>query len=208
MLGGCPEEANIVFYDSFAETYQGHGTDKALLGGLLGMDTDDSKIKHSLEWAKECGMQYHFEFEDNCVYYDHPNTTIVTVKRGDYMVKVGGVSLGGGLSKIFMIDEEMVDIRLSTGDDFTALVKQYQSKKENPCGGNMMEIQSMKELIEVCEREQKTIGEIMLMMEAEKSGRDEETIISMMEERLIKMKEAVDSGTKDGFNCTKWYFRR
>jgi L-serine dehydratase len=61
----------------------------------------------------------------------------------------------------------------------------------------MMEIQSMKELIEACEREQKTIGEIMLMMEAEKSGRDRETIISMMEERLIKMKEAVDSGIKD-----------
>ncbi|MFJ5760262.1 L-serine ammonia-lyase, iron-sulfur-dependent, subunit alpha [Neobacillus sp. NPDC093182] len=60
-----------------------------------------------------------------------------------------------------------------------------------------MKIQSMKELIEVCEREQKTIGEIMLMMETEKSGRDKETIISMMEERLLKMKEAVDSGIKD-----------
>ncbi|MBV7505331.1 L-serine ammonia-lyase, iron-sulfur-dependent, subunit alpha [Bacillus sp. sid0103] len=60
-----------------------------------------------------------------------------------------------------------------------------------------MKIQSMKELIEACEREQKTIGEIMLMMEIEKSGRDQETIISIMEERLIKMKEAVDSGIKD-----------
>ncbi|MEH7502743.1 L-serine ammonia-lyase, iron-sulfur-dependent, subunit alpha [Neobacillus drentensis] len=60
-----------------------------------------------------------------------------------------------------------------------------------------MNIQSMKELVEACEREQKTIGEIMLMMEIEKSGRDQETIISMMEERLIKMKEAVDSGIKD-----------
>ena len=40
-----------------------------------------------------------------------------------------------------------------------------------------MEIQSMKELIEACEREQKTIGEMMLMMETEKSGRDQETII-------------------------------
>lgn len=60
-----------------------------------------------------------------------------------------------------------------------------------------MEIGSMRELINTCEREQKTIGEIMLMMEAEKSGRDQETIISMMEERLIKMKEAVDSGIKD-----------
>ncbi len=60
-----------------------------------------------------------------------------------------------------------------------------------------MKIQSMKELIEACQREQKTIGEIMLMMEVEKSGRDRETIINMMEERLIKMKEAVDNGIKD-----------
>lgn len=121
LLGDCPEQANIVFYDSFAETYQGHGTDKALLGGLLGMDTDDTRIKHSLEWAKESGVQYDFQFEDSCVYYDHPNTTIVTAKCGDCVVKVGGASLGGGLSKIFMIDEEMVDIRLSAGDDFSAL---------------------------------------------------------------------------------------
>lgn len=61
----------------------------------------------------------------------------------------------------------------------------------------MMEIQTMKELNEACQREEKSIGEIMLMMEAEKSGRDQQTIISMMEERLIKMKEAVDNGIKD-----------
>jgi L-serine dehydratase len=61
----------------------------------------------------------------------------------------------------------------------------------------MMEIQSMRDLLEACERGNKTIGEIMLMMEAEKSGRDQETIIAMMEERLIKMKEAVDSGIND-----------
>ncbi len=118
LLGDCPQEANIVFYDSFAETYQGHGTDKALLGGLLGMDTDDTRIKHSLEWAKEVGMKYHFQFKDICEYYDHPNTTIVTAKCGDRVVKVGGASLGGGLSKIFMVDEEKADIRLSAVDDF------------------------------------------------------------------------------------------
>ncbi|MFD0827197.1 serine dehydratase beta chain [Neobacillus sp. M.A.Huq-85] len=126
LLGDYPQEANIVFYDSFAETYQGHGTDKALLGGLLGMDTDDSRIKNSLEWAKESGMQYQFEFAESCEYYDHPNITIVTAKCGDYVVKVGGVSLGGGLSKIFMIDDEMVHIRLSAGEDFTALARHYQ----------------------------------------------------------------------------------
>ncbi|MDQ0243553.1 L-serine dehydratase [Bacillus fengqiuensis] len=60
-----------------------------------------------------------------------------------------------------------------------------------------MEIQSMVELVQACESERKTIGEMMLMMEAKKSGRGEETIIGMMEERLIKMREAVDSGIKD-----------
>jgi L-serine dehydratase len=62
----------------------------------------------------------------------------------------------------------------------------------------MMKIQSMTELVQVCESEGKTIGEIMLMMEAKNSGKGEETIIGMMEERLIKMKEAVDRGIKDG----------
>lgn len=61
----------------------------------------------------------------------------------------------------------------------------------------MIEIRSMRELIEVCEQEQKNIGEVMLMMEAEKSGKDQQTIIGMMEERLIKMKESVDNGIKD-----------
>lgn len=60
-----------------------------------------------------------------------------------------------------------------------------------------MEIRSMKELIELCTQNQKTIGEVMLMMEIEKSGRDQETIISLMEERLLKMEEAVESGKKD-----------
>lgn len=130
LLGDYPQEVNIVFYDSFAETYQGHGTDKALLGGLLGMDTDDARIKNSLSLAKEIGMQYHFEFEDSCEHFDHPNTTVVTAKRGDRMVKVGGASLGGGLSKIFMIDDNMIDIRLSAGGDFTALASQYQPKEK------------------------------------------------------------------------------
>ncbi|MGG4386116.1 L-serine ammonia-lyase, iron-sulfur-dependent, subunit alpha [Priestia megaterium] len=61
-----------------------------------------------------------------------------------------------------------------------------------------MKIQSMTELVQVCESEGKTIGEMMLMMEAKNSGKGEETIIGMMEERLIKMKEAVDRGIKDG----------
>ncbi|RAS87820.1 L-serine ammonia-lyase, iron-sulfur-dependent, subunit alpha [Priestia endophytica] len=60
-----------------------------------------------------------------------------------------------------------------------------------------MKIQSMAELVQACESEGKTIGEMMMTMEVKKSGKDEETIIGMMEERLIKMKDAVDIGIKD-----------
>jgi L-serine dehydratase len=61
----------------------------------------------------------------------------------------------------------------------------------------MMDFRSMNELIELCTRERKTIGEIMLMVEMEKSGRDKETIIEMMSERLAKMKAAVETGVID-----------
>lgn len=130
MLGGRPQEANIVFYGSFAETYQGHGTDKALLGGLLGMDTDDTRIKHSLEWAQRYGIQYDFQFEDTCSYYDHPNTTIVTAKSSDRIVKVGGASIGGGLSKIFMVNGKMVDIRLSPDFDFSVIASLMKPRRK------------------------------------------------------------------------------
>lgn len=130
LVGGCPEEAMIIFYDSFSETHRGHGTDKALLGGLLGMDTADLRIKHSIELSAQYGLSYEFQLEDHCPYFEHPNTTVVTAKRGECVVKVGGASLGGGLSKIFMIDEEMVDIRLSAGDDFAVLANRYEPRRK------------------------------------------------------------------------------
>ncbi|WP_423800640.1 serine dehydratase beta chain [Neobacillus sp. SAB-20_R2A] len=127
LLGGSPQRADITFYDSFSETYQGHGTDKALLGGLLGMNTDDTRIRYAVELTKRYGLHYEFKFEDRCPYYDHPNTTVIRARRAGHFVKVGGVSLGGGLSKIFMIDDEIVDIRLSTSDDFSEIAAKFRS---------------------------------------------------------------------------------
>lgn len=127
-LNGCPNEAEIIFYDSFAETYQGHGTDKALLGGLLGLDSDDSKIKDAAELSKQQKLHYKFLLEETCPYFDHPNTTIITAKRESKAVKVGGVSLGGGLSKIFLIDNYKVDILLNTSTDLRILVADCKRK--------------------------------------------------------------------------------
>jgi len=61
LLGGVPEEAEIIFYNSFARTYEGHGSDRAIIAGLLDYKTDDKRIKDALELAKQNGLTYHFK---------------------------------------------------------------------------------------------------------------------------------------------------
>ena len=58
LLGGIPEEAEITFYNSFARTYEGHGSDRAIIAGLLDFKTDDKRIKDALELAKKHGLVY------------------------------------------------------------------------------------------------------------------------------------------------------
>ena len=61
LLGGEPVRARIGLYGSFAETGQGHGTDKALVAGLLGLKPDDMKIPNSFDLAKQRGLIFSFE---------------------------------------------------------------------------------------------------------------------------------------------------
>ncbi|MFC4769363.1 serine dehydratase beta chain [Effusibacillus consociatus] len=113
ILNGVPDRVEITFFGSFSQTYRGHGTDKAIIGGLLGMGTDDLRIKQALELAEEHGMKMMFRLEEECPYFDHPNTVLIRAEKGKESVVVGGVSLGGGLSKVFLIDEIQVDIPLN-----------------------------------------------------------------------------------------------
>ena len=56
-----PVSVRFVLYGSFARTYHGHGTDRALVGGILGYHPDDERIRDSFEYAKEAGLQFSFE---------------------------------------------------------------------------------------------------------------------------------------------------
>ena len=73
ILGGQPVKAEINLHGSFAETYQGHGTDMALLAGLMGWTPDDERIPEAEKYAKEGGLTYSFKKIDlgNMA---HPNT--------------------------------------------------------------------------------------------------------------------------------------
>ena len=115
----------FVLYGSFARTYHGHGTDRALVGGILGYHPDDERIRDSFEHAKEAGLAFSFEenFTDKEIY---PNTVdiYVTDKDGS-VVSLRGKSIGGGNAVITRLNG--VDVEL-TGN-YRTLVVEHVDKK-------------------------------------------------------------------------------
>ena len=103
VLGGKPEKAVITFYNSFARTYEGHGSDRAVIAGLFDYKTDDERIKKSLDLAKEAGLQYTFKSIGNASVY-HPNTIRLNLEKGERKVEVIGESKGGGVINIAEVD--------------------------------------------------------------------------------------------------------
>jgi L-serine dehydratase len=99
LLGGSPDEAEITFYNSFARTYEGHSSDRAIIAGLLDFKTDDKRIKDSLTLATEQGMSYRFKSIGNASTM-HPNTIKLNLRKGETKVELIGESRGGGLINI------------------------------------------------------------------------------------------------------------
>lgn len=95
---------NFTLYGSFAQTYRGHGTDRALLGGMMGFETDDIRIRDSFEFAEKEGIE--FSFIVNTVETDvHPNTVDIEIEDiTGHMLTVRGESLGGGKVKLTRIN--------------------------------------------------------------------------------------------------------
>ena len=103
LLGGIPDEAEITFYNSFARTYEGHGSDRAIIAGLLDFKTDDKRIKESLELALSQGLVYHFKSVGNASTL-HPNTIKLNLRKGTQELEVVGESRGGGMINIAEVD--------------------------------------------------------------------------------------------------------
>lgn len=107
---GLPKSVRIILHGSFAKTYKGHGTDLAILGGLLGMNTDDVRIRHSYQLAKEAGLAFAIETADLGEGY-HANTVkFIIINRFDYEVTMVGCSLGGGKVMITELNGFPVEI--------------------------------------------------------------------------------------------------
>lgn len=104
-----PVKAAITLYGSFAKTYKGHGTDKALVAGLLGMHADDVRLRTSFAAAAEKGLSLTWERSGEET--DHPNTVHISmVGKSGKKADVVGVSIGGGRISIRQINGFDVEI--------------------------------------------------------------------------------------------------
>ena len=103
ILGAQPEYADLGLHGSFARTGRGHGTDRALVAGLLGMAPDDPRIPRSLDLARAAGMEVVFR-EVDLGEEAHPNSVAMHLHRGQQDVRVVGASVGGGMVEIREVD--------------------------------------------------------------------------------------------------------
>ena len=105
ILGALPTHATVTFYNSFARTYEGHGSDRAIVGGLLGFATDDERIRESFDHARTAGLAYQFQSVGNASTM-HPNTIKLQLRdeRTGHQVEVVGQSRGGGVIRIVEVD--------------------------------------------------------------------------------------------------------
>lgn len=122
---GNVAHVTFILYGSFARTYHGHGTDRALVGGILGYTTDDERIRDSFEYAKKAGITYEFveDFTNKDV---HPNTVDIelTCKNGQ-VITMRGVSIGGGNAVIQRLNGIEIDMN---GASPTVIVKHWDRK--------------------------------------------------------------------------------
>jgi len=109
ILGERPAKVEILLHGSFAKTYKGHGTDKAIVAGLLGMTPEDDRIRNSMEMAREAGMEV--SINTGIIKDAHPNTAeICATGSNGNKVTVRGASVGGGnivINKINGMDVEL-----------------------------------------------------------------------------------------------------
>lgn len=115
---GNPEKVTFTLYGSFAETYLGHGTDRALIGGMLGYKSDDVRIRNAYEHAEEAGMQVEF-IVDKETAVSHPNTVDIVMTEADHTLLIRGESVGGGRVRIKRMNNIDVDF---TGEYSTIII--------------------------------------------------------------------------------------
>jgi L-serine dehydratase len=117
--GNDVAKVTFVLYGSFAKTYKGHGTDRALMAGIMDMEPNDPNLGRSLEIARATGLEY--EFVVNDADPPHPNTVkMIMVSSGGKKTEMVGCSIGGGNIRVIQINGLNVEF---TGEYPTLVIR-------------------------------------------------------------------------------------
>lgn len=121
ILGATPDSALIELHGSFAATGEGHGTQRAIVGGLLGLRPDDLRLRAAFDEAGAAGLEYEFR-EVDLGEDAHPNSVVFRVEKDGDTVTVRGASVGGG--RVEMTEIDGFAVRLGGAYDTLVLVAQ------------------------------------------------------------------------------------
>ena len=119
LLKANPARAVITLYNSFARTHKGHGTDRAIIGGILGYGPDDERIRDSFELGRSAGLEWEFKFQGDQVRYHSHAARVRLIDSAGKDVEIVGASLGGGRISILEIQGFPVNFNAQT---FTLVV--------------------------------------------------------------------------------------
>ena len=101
----------VHYYESFAQTHLGHGTDYAIISGVLGFDPADSRVPEAVTIARQQGIQVHFIEETGVSPVGHPNTAIVQLKNAKRQIRLTGCSIGGGTIEVRQVQFDGFNIK-------------------------------------------------------------------------------------------------
>ena len=107
VAGADIEDVTFYLHGSFAKTYKGHGTDRALVAGILGMEPSDLRLRDSLEIAREKGLKIRFKEAD--LGDVHPNTVKFLIKGEECVYELVGSSIGGGSIEVNEVNGNSVN---------------------------------------------------------------------------------------------------
>ncbi|MGI6357570.1 MAG: L-serine ammonia-lyase, iron-sulfur-dependent subunit beta [Bacillota bacterium] len=119
LLGEEPRQAVFKLYGSLAATYRGHGSDLALLGGVLGFSPDDDRIVQAREHARQAGLRYSFQTVAAANDLLHPNTVGIHLAGPTRQVEMTGASVGGGKVEVLELDGFSVSLK---GEEHTLVI--------------------------------------------------------------------------------------
>lgn len=139
ILGAEPQKITVTFYNSFATTYEGHGSDRAVVAGMMDFQTDDERIRNAIDIAKSKGIEIHFKAMNSAPKF-HPNTLRIESEIGNRKIEVLGVSRGGGLITIAEIDGfhanlagQTTTLVITADDAVGAIAYVAQTISDDPC---------------------------------------------------------------------------